>query len=1612
MCRDITHCRLVELCPGAHSLRELEEWRRRREVQLSKQLQKGVYSDKILKEVLNQSNSLAPMVENLAGVKVVCDEKEKIKMACRSSAATWNFIISSQKFLKGISMLHVENLQHFSLSEVCRVRNGNITELKADQKQCTIDDKEETVDKSTNYQYRIKLKFSTKVFGSFKQSLILDFGTKPLLYKTVEVTVAPDSIEDDLNSAQESILTVANVWEESNSNIIKFEPAPPKVQNDEDALLAKYPIPQPYSLKLTKVVGESLSLENYRARFHQLLYMEEISQYQEVTGFNAALNIHVTERYLLSASPSNVSTAKYARPGELFGRIELNSQLSDDSKAGKLILTKCSSILLKNHIEPAVPEKKKGKKKPEKKRKSLTSNTKIWECLIEDTAKSVIYVRLPAALVLDMNLQTDMRVKAEVQFKLSRVALVEMHYAVDRIPDLKVVYPSVKVPPSIPWSPSHQWKENLDPQLNLKQKEAVLAITAPPSVILPPILIIGPYGTGKTFTVGKAIEMLLQESWAKILVCTHSNSAADLYIKDYIDPAITKGNIKKKVLRIYYYNRWVQTVHPTVQKYCLIETEEITSTRRFRIPTHKDLVEPDLVVATLSTSRCLAQQLSVGHFTHILLDEAAQALETEAIMPLILANSSTRVVLAGDHMQLEPEVISSFALEKRFNLSMLERLYDHYPKSFPCKILLCENYRSHEEIVAFTSELFYEQKLTSSGKQPPHPKWFPLTFFTARGEDVQDVNSTSFYNNYEVGEIVDRLIELRKHWPKVWGKKEEIEIGVVTPYHDQVMRIRAELRKKRLHNISVERVQNVQGKQYRVIFISTVRTRDSCMSQPDTRTDFGFLSSAKLLNTAVTRAQSLVAVVGDPVALCSVGRCRKLWEKFLETCSKNRSLVGYTWKELTANLEAIELKNIYGLNPMAKEFIPRALVYNYEKAPPGSAVSPGALGAFPPRFPGANLAGGTGGGGLSPGKRPHVPPPAAAKGVMGGLGIRPVLPPGLRNPGPLPVTGIGPLGNMPAVTGIGTFPALSPMGLLPPRLGGYPLLSPRAYYPGLLPPSFLPNPGLSMSQQPLIPPTPPPPFVGAASVMPRSPLVPPMHLQPRFPVPSEIQTTSATPRMFGQQPPPPNRNGVGEKSSHSAMDRILPPETDLHTILQSRSAQLNWYNLLRSIGKETEASAFQELVITEGGEVLGDHDERINGNSNGTGDSGQEEVEIPTTQPTQACGEEERDGMTSMFEYLMADFDKHEAAANNSNTPLYMRRGQPSEFGGGDMQVQPDDIPVNSSTAVGHQQQPNHYLSSSSNSISKDLFSAQHHPPVASSMQQQAGSMLGGPDKFMLQYGGLVPELQGLNLEALRRSQAQQSRPLDLLESRRLQELYGGMMNQVERSRLAATGPTSRQFEDGAQLLHHHGLMLDSRGLEEEALLRAGAAHRHQLEQQQRRLAQHLDEGSATMRQEGGLRGLEQEEEAGRARLVNEEGRTQLVDGEGLLQQLQRSEELRTEGRSFLEEFRKQTASVDDSFKHNGTNPSMYGERFERQEMNGGGGIYQQQDLQPYRLEGTPPHHLLEGTPPRSLPRDSESPELLVPTYARIVRTQPRTQEEDTLTKIRNLGTYGFQNLG
>jgi len=76
------------------------------------------------------------------------------------------------------------------------------------------------------------------------------------------------------------------------------------------------------------------------------------------------------------------------------------------------------------------------------------------------------------------------------------------------------------------------------------------------------------------------------------------------------------------------------------------------------------------------------------------------------------------------------------------------------------------------------------------------------------------------------------------------------------------------------------------------VLISTVRSRHlidklgADDSDDDTECrDFGFLSEQKLLNTAMTRAKSWLGVVGDPVALCSVGECSRIWRTYLKQCS-------------------------------------------------------------------------------------------------------------------------------------------------------------------------------------------------------------------------------------------------------------------------------------------------------------------------------------------------------------------------------------------------------------------------------------------------------------------------------------------------------------------------------------------------------------------------------------------------------------------------------------------------------------------------------------------------------------------------------------------------------
>lgn len=166
-------------------------------------------------------------------------------------------------------------------------------------------------------------------------------------------------------------------------------------------------------------------------------------------------------------------------------------------------------------------------------------------------------------------------------------------------------------------------------------------------------MVFGPFGTGKTHTLNQAVRCIALDCNNRVLICTHSNSAADIHV-ELLDKYLKEqhGIAACRPLRIYSPLRKLSTVSEQVKEYCLI-TDKGKPAETFRLPTRDEVLKHRVVVSTLGMSRALFDMdLHRGVFSHILIDEAAQALESEALTPITLAGNNTKVVFTGDHMQV------------------------------------------------------------------------------------------------------------------------------------------------------------------------------------------------------------------------------------------------------------------------------------------------------------------------------------------------------------------------------------------------------------------------------------------------------------------------------------------------------------------------------------------------------------------------------------------------------------------------------------------------------------------------------------------------------------------------------------------------------------------------------------------------------------------------------------------------------------------------------------------------------------------------------------------------------------------------------------------------
>ena len=155
-----------------------------------------------------------------------------------------------------------------------------------------------------------------------------------------------------------------------------------------------------------------------------------------------------------------------------------------------------------------------------------------------------------------------------------------------------------------------------------------------------PFLLTGPFGTGKTRVLATAAINFLKRRSNRVLICTSHVYSADAYIDNYFGPMTVNHTMPCNVNPV---------------RLISIDVDDSKYTRKykklFKNSDHQEIKHSRLIITTLLTLPQLIN-LEVKCFTHILIDEGAQTREPEAIAPLGLADDNTKIVIAGDHLQV------------------------------------------------------------------------------------------------------------------------------------------------------------------------------------------------------------------------------------------------------------------------------------------------------------------------------------------------------------------------------------------------------------------------------------------------------------------------------------------------------------------------------------------------------------------------------------------------------------------------------------------------------------------------------------------------------------------------------------------------------------------------------------------------------------------------------------------------------------------------------------------------------------------------------------------------------------------------------------------------
>ncbi|XP_029438093.1 DNA-binding protein SMUBP-2 [Rhinatrema bivittatum] len=403
-------------------------------------------------------------------------------------------------------------------------------------------------------------------------------------------------------------------------------------------------------------------------------------------------------------------------------------------------------------------------------------------------------------------------------------------------------------------------------------------------------IIHGPPGTGKTTTV---VELIIQavKRGLKVLCCAPSNVAVDNLVE------CLAAN-KEKILRLGHPARLLDSVQHHSLDAVLAHSDDtqividirkdidealvkIKKTKEKGEKGHyrseikllrKELKEREefamreilkhanviLATNTGASDDGPLKLLPADYFDLVVIDECAQALEASCWIPLLKAK---KCILAGDHRQLPPTIISHQAAAKGLSLSLMERALQKCGDSL--MKMLTVQYRMHRAIMQWASQEMYSGQLAAHQSVADHllkdlpgvasteETGIPLLLIDTAGcglfeLDVEDEQSKGNEGEVRlVGSHLQALIEA--------GVKAG-DVAVIAPYNLQVDMLRQHLG-HRYPDLEIKSVDGFQGREKEAVVLSFVRS--------NRKGEVGFLAEDRRINVAVTRARRHLAVVCD-----------------------------------------------------------------------------------------------------------------------------------------------------------------------------------------------------------------------------------------------------------------------------------------------------------------------------------------------------------------------------------------------------------------------------------------------------------------------------------------------------------------------------------------------------------------------------------------------------------------------------------------------------------------------------------------------------------------------------------------------------------------------------